>query len=1244
MLFFVLNSSFAEGTRQLAPNESINIGANTTTDLAALFINSDLYNNFASYTNPDPNSRLYVNIQDPSTECIYLGFTFAHLNQTSMTPQRVDYEFRVKDPAGNIIFGPIEVTTTGGNIVGWEDAHTGPMQLFGSDGYDALRISSADLMSGGWNGEGDFYVEFLNTSNGGEMLIDFWDITVADCSTSTESELLGRVWSYNWAIFAVNDFGFPNRPFNGAFYVCAPDPQNLEAAFITRIDFNESGFRPAAFNIAFNSFGSMNTGNVMADRRSVENLNATQAEYAVFLNDPVDICETADTGSLELIGVTRCNDEEYCIKFVTTKQGQIDLLLDFDGPDDQYTPGTADVMLSFNVEPEQVFQPTCVDWDGKDGLGNSVADDPDAEIPILIAYAQGIYHFPIYDAELMTNGYRVEAVRPTGPEPLLFYDDSQITVPSGSGEPAIQLSGCTLPCHRWTNYTDNATPGFGNLHTINSWWFSRLVVRKEIFFIPAYLTCEISGPDAICEGTEVELIFGASTEPAGADAPEVIELIWSGPGIIGSSDSDTLRIDKSGVYELTTIWVTALSDTCSSSCEFVIGDLPPSEETIDTLIREGDSVGVNGEVYTEAGQYMQVLTAQNGCDSILTINVIIASAVIHFDLDDCMSNIFDGSGRDYTEFVPKYPNQLSCAQLDASIIYRDNPQQNGHSCTPGVDGSPAMCVGALDDCSYDAGNEKSIIFEVNIDPAPDTAVAITNLSFFERSPEMFDWIDGESGDNNYPTLYGVRVLKNGMEIFRQEDLAATADWSEVVFNFGANDDFTADTTTTFRFEFLAYCLIDNGSLVAAWDIDEVLVNAACVSPPEQAGIISGVVQSLFGYEIPFVDVVLAEAENLVEIQSEVTDEFGTYQFNDVPFGVDYEITADFADDYRNGVSTLDLVLIQKHLLEIEPFDLPLKYIAADANHSGNVSALDLVELRKLILGLYLELPANKSWRIGSVVQDVPINNPWSFRETLTVPDFSEDQFDADLIGVKIGDLNGDAQLFGSPGNIDLRSSTEPLHLTFDDKYVQAGEEVTVEVLLDGVSDVEGLQFALTTSGMIIQGAKSDIIDRAGLYLLNGQEVRISGVFAKPVDFGAATPVIELNMLALKSGRLSEFLTLDVIGMSPELYAGKELRILPLVLNPGLSRTTGTDGFELRVAPNPFSESTTLFLKIEQAGSVEIDVYDVAGKRVAGLQQFCQVGEHTIDLTRAQFGDSGGVFVCRVKGPGFAATRKVVLSD
>ena len=76
----------------------------------------------------------------------------------------------------------------------------------------------------------------------------------------------------------------------------------------------------------------------------------------------------------------------------------------------------------------------------------------------------------------------------------------------------------------------------------------------------------------------------------------------------------------------------------------------------------------------------------------------------------------------------------------------------------------------------------------------------------------------------------------------------------------------------------------------------------------------------------------------------------------------YKVTASKGGDYLNGVSTLDLVYIQRHILGIQPLTNPYLLIVADADNNGKVTVNDLSELRKLILGVYTELPSNASWR------------------------------------------------------------------------------------------------------------------------------------------------------------------------------------------------------------------------------------------------------------------------------------------
>ncbi|MDX1912296.1 MAG: hypothetical protein SFV22_12460 [Saprospiraceae bacterium] len=130
----------------------------------------------------------------------------------------------------------------------------------------------------------------------------------------------------------------------------------------------------------------------------------------------------------------------------------------------------------------------------------------------------------------------------------------------------------------------------------------------------------------------------------------------------------------------------------------------------------------------------------------------------------------------------------------------------------------------------------------------------------------------------------------------------------------------------------------------------------------------------------------------------------------VPVGSNLEITPVKDDNPLNGVTTYDLVLISKHIRGIEPFNSPYKIIAADADKNGVLDLNDSIQLSKLILGIYTELPNNTSWRF--VRKDYIFPNPANpfaeiFPETYSATDIQSTQ-SADFVAIKVGDVNGTA--------------------------------------------------------------------------------------------------------------------------------------------------------------------------------------------------------------------------------------------
>ncbi len=71
--------------------------------------------------------------------------------------------------------------------------------------------------------------------------------------------------------------------------------------------------------------------------------------------------------------------------------------------------------------------------------------------------------------------------------------------------------------------------------------------------------------------------------------------------------------------------------------------------------------------------------------------------------------------------------------------------------------------------------------------------------------------------------------------------------------------------------------------------------------------------------------------------------------------------------------------------------------------------MDLVDLRKLLLGITTEFPRNTSWRFGVLPQDFSTSDISRFQEIKFIESLETDVHDVNFIGIKTGDLNGNAR-------------------------------------------------------------------------------------------------------------------------------------------------------------------------------------------------------------------------------------------
>ena len=244
---------------------------------------------------------------------------------------------------------------------------------------------------------------------------------------------------------------------------------------------------------------------------------------------------------------------------------------------------------------------------------------------------------------------------------------------------------------------------------------------------------------------------------------------------------------------------------------------------------------------------IQALTAVFALMITLTITAIAGNegdslrSTAFFNLDACYANINDGSNQDYNEFTAQIENGVSCSELEiiGGNLYREMSFFNTHSCTPGMGGSPAMCVSGDSGCNFNAGSQRSVRINVRVTPGASGTSSLSSIAFYEKAPSTYAWINGASGQNNYPTKFGIRVLKNGNEIYVSSGNATALDWTLRTFNFAGDPNFIVNEPTIFNIEFLAYCPIGNGSSVSAWDLEDITIASNCGAENVAGGFLEG---------------------------------------------------------------------------------------------------------------------------------------------------------------------------------------------------------------------------------------------------------------------------------------------------------------------------------------------------------------------------------------------------------------------
>lgn len=382
-----------------------------------------------------------------------------------------------------------------------------------------------------------------------------------------------------------------------------------------------------------------------------------------------------------------------------------------------------------------------------------------------------------------------------------------------------------------------------------------------------------------------------------------------------------------------------------------------------------------------------------------------------------------------------------------------------------------------------------------------------------------------------------------------------------------------------------------------------------------------------------------------ELPSLFTSEQGAYAFGEMEAGGSYVISPRLDENPLNGLSTLDIVLIQKHILGLQLLDSPYKILAADVNNNQSISATDIVLLRKLILGAENDFEAVDSWSFipaGHKFYDT--SKPWIDmpNHNFAIAELKEN-LSQNFIGYKMGDVNYSAKSNYRSNEVETRSSKKLNFLALD-REVRSGDQVELMVTSESFEDISGFQFTLDHPGLRLMNIAAGSLD---LSIQNAQRHTASTTVSWNTikELNTKDVLFTLVFEADYDLKLSDQLTLSSRITTNESYHGSDLQIGQATL----SLIEGSKDWDVSVGrlelyqnePNPWQQTTVIGFELPRAGAAELKLYDGTGKFLRKLNGNFGKGYNAFELNREGLPESG-ILIYELRYEDQIATKRMVI--
>ena len=409
--------------------------------------------------------------------------------------------------------------------------------------------------------------------------------------------------------------------------------------------------------------------------------------------------------------------------------------------------------------------------------------------------------------------------------------------------------------------------------------------------------------------------------------------------------------------------------------------------------------------------------------------------------------------------------------------------------------------------------------------------------------------------------------------------------------------------------------------------------------------LNGLVRKPNNQPVGEVNIVLSN-ESTEFMQSFKTNDQGKFGFSNLADNYNYYLESDKSGDDPNGLSTLDIVLIQKHILNIKKLDSPYKLIAADVNNSGSVSAGDILELRKIVLGESNTFKSNVSWRF--IDSGIKLNESSNLKDISSRIEIGNqvENIEKSYTAIKIGDVNYSA-ITNQSGNLAPRSISTT-ELIAEDRAYNPGENISLEIrALNDISFI-GTQFTLEfdASRLVYTGFESDILNISenninahnahnGIVTISLDETNMKKIESDEILF-------TLKFTSISYGSLSQNIQLCSKVTRAEIYElqGAGIEEKPLKLRFDNDKLNFS--FEVyQNTPNPFSEKTIIAYVLPEADLSTLTVFDLSGKKIYHASKEASKGYNEFEINNKDL-DVEGMLYYKLESGQYSEMKKMIL--